>query len=260
MKTHIDILDSHDSLRGPFMQALTLHASVIATLIFLGWLARSGPTFGDKNPASGAVQVDVVNSIPIPHQGMQNPLASDTESQVPQTPLKEKNEIKKEVPPPDAVKLHNKRAKLKPAVKTQARNRFRAYQPLENQLTTATAPQVSNPLYTAKPGSGNVGTGMNTTLGSEFAGYAAQIRDIIARNWHTADIDPRLQTAPQVIISFDLARDGTIRNVTMVQQSRIPSLDTSVQRAILDSNPLPPIPPAFPRNSAKVEFTFELKR
>jgi len=260
MRTHIDVLDTQESLRAPFAKAMTLHLSIIGTLIFSTWLSRNGPTFGAPNPSAGAVAVEVVNSIPIPHQGLKNPLASDTESQVPQTPLKQKNQEKAEKPPPDAVKLHNKRAKIKPAEKTQAKNIFRPYQPLPNQLTSATAPQANNPMFTAKPGAGNVGTGMNTTLGSQFAGYAAQIRDIIARNWHTGDVDAHIQTAPQAIVSFDLMRDGTIRNVTMVQRSGITSLDLSVQRAILDSNPLPPIPTQFPKDSAKVEFTFELKR
>jgi len=261
MKTHIDILDTRESLRGPFTQAITLHLSVIAALVLYGWISRHGEQFGDRNPSGGAVAVEVVNSIPIPHEGMQNPVASDTQSQVPQTPLKEKNEVKKEVPPPDAVKLHNPKAKQKPAEKTQSKNMFRPYVKLPpNQLTSATAPQANNQMFSAKAGSGNVGTGMNTTLGTRFAGYSAQIRDIIARNWHTSDVDAHIQSAPQVVVSFELMRDGSIRNVTMVQLSNIPSLDASVKRAILDSNPLPPIPSEFTKDSAKVEFTFELKR
>jgi outer membrane biosynthesis protein TonB len=46
----------------------------------------------------------------------------------------------------------------------------------------------------------------------------------------------------------------------LLQTSGVPSLDFSVKRAILDASPLPPIPPGFDRDSAKVEFTFELKR
>jgi outer membrane biosynthesis protein TonB len=45
-----------------------------------------------------------------------------------------------------------------------------------------------------------------------------------------------------------------------VQQSGISALDYSVQRAILEASPFPPIPAGFDKDSARVEFTFELKR
>jgi TonB family protein len=63
-----------------------------------------------------------------------------------------------------------------------------------------------------------------------------------------------------VIADFDLMRDGSIRNLRLLQSSGISSLDFSVQRAIQDSSPLPPIPAGFPRSYASVEFWFELKR
>ena len=73
-------------------------------------------------------------------------------------------------------------------------------------------------------------------------------------------MDARVQTAPVVIASFDLMRDGSIRNLRIVQRSGISALDYSVQRAILEASPFPPIPAGFDKDSAKVEFTFELKR
>jgi TonB family protein len=261
MIRHADILDTPDSMRGPFTRAITLHASIIAALILWGWLQRPGVQFGDKNPSGGAVGVEVVDKIPLPHEGPPNPVANDSQSQVPQTPEKAKDRDKIEKPPPDAVKLKSKKAKETPQEKASARQIFRPYKQLDdNQLTSRNPPQVSNPMYSPQPGSGQVGTGMNTTLGSQFGAYAAQIRDIVARNWRTGDVEARYQTGPPVIASFDLMRDGSIRNVTVVQASGISSLDLSVRRAILDSNPLPPLPREFTRDSARVEFTFELKR
>ena len=57
-----------------------------------------------------------------------------------------------------------------------------------------------------------MGVGANSTLGTQFGAYAAQIQDLIARNWHTNDVTAR--SAPQVIASFDLMKDGSIRNLT----------------------------------------------
>jgi hypothetical protein len=99
--------------------------------------------------------------------------------------------------------------------------------------------------------------GANTTLGSMFGAYAAQIQKLIADNWRTADV--LVSSAPPVIASFDLMRDGSVRNLTIRQGSRIPSVDISVRRAI-EGVTLPPLPVGYPGNSARCEFTFELKK
>ena len=164
-------------------------------------------------------------------------------------------------PPPDAVPIKMRTPKKKVARVASERQRFRPYDQLEkNQLTTQTAPQVSNPAFTSQAGSGRIGTGLNTTLGAQFGGYAAQIRELVAQHWNTGEVDPRVQNAPVVIATFELMRDGSIRNLEILQRSGIPSLDFSVQRAIQDASPFPPLPVAFPKDSAKVEFNFELKR
>jgi TonB family protein len=255
------ILDRRDSMRGAFVAALTLHAALIGALV-LHALDRSQP-FGDNNPGGGAVAIQAVNSIPIPHHGEQNPLASDTQSEVPQAVTKPVDRVKEEIPKPDAIPIKTKMAKQKPAEVASQHQRFRPYDELDkNQLTSKTAPQVSNPMFTAQPGAGQVSTGANTTLGVRLAWYGAQIKEIVARHWRTNDVDPRLQTAPPVIATFELMRDGTVRNLEILQGSGNSALDISVKRAILDSAPLPPIPQnqGFDKPYAKVEFTFELKR
>ncbi len=255
------MLDRRDSMRGAFAAALTLHAALLGALV-LHALDRSQP-FGDQNPGGGAVAIQAVNSIPIPHHGEQNPLASDTQSEVPQTRTDPVDRVKEEIPKPDAIPIKTKMAKQKPAPVASQHQRFRPYDELEkNQLTSKTAPQVSNPMFTAQPGAGQISTGMNSTLGVRLAAYGKQIQGIVAAHWRTNDVDPRLQTAPPVIATFELMRDGTIRNVEILQGSGIPALDISVKRAIFDSAPLPPIPQnqGFDKPYAKVEFTFELKR
>jgi TonB family protein len=97
-------------------------------------------------------------------------------------------------------------------------------------------------------------------LGNRFPGYAQQIQELIARKWRTGDVDPNLQSAPTVIATFDLMRDGTTRNIKLLQRSGILSLDFSVQRAIQDASPFPPIPAGYDKDSVPVEFWFVLKR
>jgi len=217
-------------------------------------------SFGAPNAGGGAIGIEAVSSIPIPRTGAQNPLAHDTESQVPQQPAKPVEQTKRPKESPNAVALKMKQKKRLADVASE-HQRFRPFKEIDqNQVFATQAPQVSNPLFAAMPGSGRIGTGANTTLGTRFAGYAQQIQQLIAQKWRTGDVDARVQTAPEVIATFELMRDGRIRNLKILQPSGISALDYSVQRAILEASPFPPIPPGFDRDSARVEFWFELKR
>jgi periplasmic protein TonB len=253
-----DILDQRDSLRGAFFAAAALHAAVIGGLVFSSFTGHR-PSFGALQAGGAAVGVQAVNTIPLIHHGAPNPVANDTESQVPQTPVvKPKERVKEQPPPPDAIPLKMRKSKQKPAPETSSRQRFRPLNELlPNQLTSATAPQVANQAFSAS-GSGRIGAGPHTTLGDQFAGYADQIRQIVASKWRTGDVNA--QSAPTVIATFDLMRDGSVRNVQLLQRSGVTALDNSVERAIQEAAPFPPIPAAFPRSSASVEFWFELKR
>ena len=252
-----DILDRPNNIGPGFLGAVALHAAVIGALVFTSLQNRT--PFGSAQAGGNSIGIEAVNTIPLVHHGAPNPLANETESQVPQTPIKTRESVKQEKPPPDAIALKLKKNKQKPAPVTAAKQRFRPLDDLlPNQITSQDARQVSNQAYSAAPGSGRIGAGPNTTLGTEFGGYADQIRQIIASKWHTGDVSA--QSAPVVIADFDLMRDGSIRNLRLLQSSGISSLDFSVQRAIQDSSPLPPIPAGFARSYASVEFWFELKR
>jgi TonB family protein len=262
LSAHADILDDRESLGGAFAGALFLHVAVIGGMVAYTLINGRSEPFGAKDAGGGAIGVEAVNSIPLPHHGAENPVAHDTESQVPQTPAKPVEKVKEEkLPPPDAVPLKSKKAKKEPAKVASEKQRFRPFKDLDpNQLTAKEAPQVSNQMFSAMPGAGRIGTGANTTLGTRLGAYSQQIQQLVASKWRTGDVDASITSAPTVIATFDLFRDGTVRNVKILQRSGVPSLDFSVQRAILEASPFPPIPSSFEKDSAKVEFWFELKR
>ena len=83
MTQHADILDSRESIRGAFAGAVALHLTLIAAAVISAWIAAHTDSFGAKDAGGGAVGIEAVNSIPIPHHGMQNPLANDTQSETP---------------------------------------------------------------------------------------------------------------------------------------------------------------------------------
>ncbi len=247
--------------RGAFLVALAMHAAMIGGFLYSGWLAAHRSVFGAPDAGGASVAIEAVNSIPLPHSsGPQNPLASDTDSEVPQAPAKPIERVKEEKPPPNAVALKSRTAK-KTAADTSEKNKYRPPLPKIdlNQLYSKSAPAVSNPVFSAT-GAGRVGPGANTTIGNRCPAYAAQIQQLVASHWNTSNVDASVRTAPTVIARFDLMHDGTIRNVHIVQGSGVAPLDTSVERAIQDANPFPKIPECFDRDQASAEFWFELKR
>jgi TonB family protein len=253
-----NVLMRPDPKGRSFAFAVVLHASLLGTAILVNVIHSESDKFGDKNAGGVSVGVEVVDKIPLPHAGKQNPLAADTDNEAPQEPAKPLERAQKEVVPPDAVKINLHKDKKEQAKEESTKRRFRPFEQLEaNQLKSKIPQAVSSPLFSQMPGSGRVGLGANTTLGTQYGAYAAQIQDLIARNWHTNDVTA--QVAPQVVASFDLMKDGSVRNLTIVQSSRIQSLDLSVRRAI-EGVTLPPLPQGYPRSTAKCEFTFELKK
>jgi len=250
-----------DRMRGAFLVALAMHAAMIGGFIYSGWLAAHGSVFGAPDAGGASVAIEAVNSIPLPHaNGPQNPLASDTDSEVPQAPVKPAERIKEEKPPPDAVALKSRTAKKTTADIASDKNKFRPFKDIDPyQVYSKSAPAVSNPIFSAT-GAGHVGMGPHTTLGDKFAGYAAQIQQLIASHWNTSNVDASVRTAPTVIVTFDLMRDGSVRNVHILQGSGVSPLDASVERAISDASPLPALPPTFDRDHASIESWFELKR
>jgi protein TonB len=259
---HADILDQPESLRGPFGGALALHVSVIGGLIAYTWISGHRDSFGDPNAGGAAVGIQAVKSIPLPQRGPENPVAHDTESQVPQEPAKQERAKKEPPPPKNAVELKSKTAKqLRAKVEPQQIHHFKSFDELDpNKIKSQQAPAASNPMFSEMPGAGRIGAGANTTLGTRFGAYAALIQERIRQHWRTGDVDASIRTAPQVVVNFDIRRDGSISTPRIPQGSGITTLDFSVRRAILEASPFPPLPPEFERNSATVEFVFELKR
>jgi len=259
---HADILDQKESLRKPFTGAFLLHAAVIGGLVGYAWIGSHRDSFGDPNAGGLAVGIETVKTIPLPHSGPENPVAHDTQSEVPQQPVKQEKAKKEPPPPKDAIPLKSKNVK-QPRAKIEARPqpKLKSFEDIDpNRIVAKQAPVVSNPMFSEASGAGRVGTGANTTLGTRFGEYSGRIQQLVSQKWRTTDVDQSIRTAPKVTVSFDIHRDGSISTPRIVQRSGITTLDFSAQRAILDAGPFPPLPQAFDRSSATFEIVFELKR
>jgi TonB family protein len=253
----VDILDEREPIAGSIFFSILLHVSVVVFVVGYGlYSKRLQQVFGEPIASAGmAVAITPVSTIPIPkRQAPENPVAADTESLAPSLPQKqetiEKPPEKAEVVLPD---------KAKPEKPQRDERREQKYkQPVEaNQVPTRVPQAAVNPMYGMNSGSNGVGIGPNSPLGQRFGWYAEMIRKIIARNWMTNGLG-NAQSSP-AIISFTIMRDGTVRDVRIEQQSGNPAIDNSAWRAVLNSNPLPALPPQYVGGTAPAEFTFDLR-
>ncbi|HUO32554.1 MAG TPA: TonB family protein, partial [Bryobacteraceae bacterium] len=145
-------------------------------------------------------------------------------------------------------------------VERSAQNTWRAkQQDRPNQLYSQAGQALVSPMM-GQTGSGGVGVGQGSPFGNRFGNYVMILRQRVAEKWQTNDVDQRIHTLPAAIVTFDLLRDGSARNVRVEQSSGNVALDFSAQRAILDASPFPPLPAGYEHNSATIEFWFELRR
>ena len=257
MHQHVDILDQQESLGGPFVQSVLLHAAIAGALIISTiTFQHSRQVWGSANTAAGtAVAINSVKTIPLPSRaGKINPVANDTESQVPQAAKPEpKKEIK--VPDEDAIPLKSKLAKRQP--RPESPQRYRPEPPAENQVFSRTAPAAVSPMF-QKPGSGGVGVGPNSAFGNQFGAYADLVVQRVTEKWQTNGLAGlRL---PMAVITFDILRDGSVKNAQIMQRSGNSTLDYSALRAVMDAGPFPPLPAEYSGSSTNVELRFQLQQ
>jgi periplasmic protein TonB len=256
MQRHADILDEPESLGGPFVQSVLLHAAIAGALVLASIsFEHSRQVWGSANTAAGtAVAINSVSKIPLPSRaGEINPVANDTESQVPQAP---KPEPKKQVVVDEkAIPLPSKLAKKQP--KPEATQHWQPKLIPENQLYSRFAPAAVSPMF-EKPGSGGAGVGVNNAFGNQFGAYADLVVQRITNKWQTTGLAGL--HLPVAVITFDISRDGSVKNAKVAQSSGNSTLDLSAIRAVTDAGPFPPLPPNYSGSQADVELRFQLQQ
>jgi len=261
MPGHTDVLDQQESLSAPFLRSVGLHLGIVA--LVAGWAHfQFGHVerWGDpKSLGGGAVTITPV-SIPLPpRQGRENRVANDTESQVPAPP---KPEPKPVVKPPDpdaiAIKGRNQKQKDQPQPVAPPQNYTNVPEPKPNQVYSRTGQALNSPIFSQAPGGGGVGSGSQSPFGNRFGWYEQLLRERVASNWHSQELDARIRN--RVAVTFDILRNGSIQNVRVTTSSGNFQLDQSAQRAIVQSNPLPALPREFERDVATIEFWFSLQQ
>jgi periplasmic protein TonB len=256
-----DIYSEHAELSRPLAWSFGLHVAfavfVVLYTTFIHGFRGTGWGSGGTGDAMGAT---LVASIPLPANPEQTQSVLATESKgltksEPTVPEKE----------PDAIPIPDKnvKTKVKPApVKTATQRKAQPEPEETNQIPYGEGGPASGP-YTMTAGNTQGGfgfTGSGGDFGSRYAWYVQAVQRKVTENWLKYEIDPRINDAKRVYLTFDIARDGHPSNVEVEQSSGVPSLDQSAVRALQRIDTFGPLPGDYSGSKVSVEFWFDYKR
>ncbi len=256
---HANQIALPDGLKRPLLVSVTAHAGLVA-LMLVGMLAHPrGESWG--GPGGGAVQVSLVRRLPgisLPRPPVVTQSRRATESRG----------LHREEPKPEPPRQEQAQAlprfgeESKPAPR---RRRRREDPPVVNPPGAIPQGEGGPPAlpYTSFHAAGAEG-GMSFGSGGAFGGrypwYVDSVRRRISSNWLLSSIDPYVQWAPRVVVSFEILRNGTVVNLQVLRASGVASVDRSAVRAVLASAPLDHLPSDHAGDKVRVEFWFDFRR
>jgi periplasmic protein TonB len=257
-----DIFFEHESWGRNLAWSATLHGAFALAIGVSAWIIGSG--HGSSWGAGGtgsAMGVSLVSNVPLPANPVptQNVLANESKGlseSKPQAQVEEK----------EAIPIPEKNAKKKPAPQPTATQRKPQPEPPEqasNVVPFGEGGPVSGPYAMFNVGGARGGfglTGGGGDFGSRYAWYVRVVNQKVSENWLKYEIDPRIQSANRVYVTFDIDRSGHPSHIQIEQSSGVPSLDMSALRALERIDTFGPLPSDYSGNKVSVEFWFDYKK
>jgi periplasmic protein TonB len=174
-------------------------------------------------------------------------------------------------PPASGVKLSPEKPPAAPAERKGKEKEKKKPEAKPSPAPTTTGPATpqgpaSSPAGGPGPGgpsapgigaAGGTGIFSMDAAGSQFAWYRATVVASLQSHWNRPVLEDVRGTLT-VTVTFEVDRDGTLRNVEVAESSGVPSLDRSALAAVIDASPLPPLPSGWgqPPFSARFEFRY----
>ncbi len=108
------------------------------------------------------------------------------------------------------------------------------------------------------PSAGDAGgaVGGVVGLGTQYDYYNQQLVNALLRSWKKPVL-AGLRRPLVTVAAYEIANDGSVRNLRIVESSGVPTMDRSVLRAIGEAS-LPPLPPQLRGAPRSVQSAFEL--
>lgn len=247
-----------------FFYSVLFHISLSVLMLLGVWVQRSGERWGGIGGGDGsAVKVTLVPSTGIPMLQPTNAADSNvvdlTKSLHKEEPLPPPPEIKT-----DAIKLP-KFEKEKPLPPSKKSRIFEKKTPEPDNAVPGKGGSMNLPSgFNNTPGPLSGGPAMVGPGGGDFAGrypwYVQAVTRAISQNWMQNTIDPSVRAAhsAKTTVTFTINRDGSIKDIRLVQSSGNRSMDDSAQRALLSIDHFPPLPADYSGSYVNVTFYFDL--
>jgi protein TonB len=260
MQANADIFFEHSEWGKPLAWSAMLHVGVTAAIILYSVFVHGRP--GQSWGAGGggdAIGVSLVSNIPLPTSSVQtqNVLANESQGITKSLP----KPVEKE---PEAIPIPDKTSKKKPKPVTSAsRAKTEPLAEPTNQVPFGEGGPVSGPYGSFNAGGAHGGfgfTGGGGDFGNRFAYYVRGVQQKVSENWLKYEVDPRVNDARRVYVTFDIERSGRPTNVEVEQSSGVPSLDMSAVRAIQRIDTFGQLPNEYSGSKVSVEFWFDFKR
>ena len=249
-----------EDLQRPLVVSTGLHSLLLLALLFaIPRPHHHGQPWG--GPGGSAVSVSLVESLPgitLPRPEVVPPATRATQSKG-----LHRSEPRRESPPAGATPL--------PRFREEQKSLARLRPPARAEQTTETPPEaipygkggppvLPYTAFQAGATEGGMAFGGDAAFGARYPFYVESVRRRISSNWLISTIDPYVQFAPRLVLTFEILRDGNVVNIQMLRSSGIPSVDRSAIRALRDSSPLDRLPSDYSGDKVVVEFWFDFRR
>ncbi len=192
---------------------------------------------------------------PSPEPGRENRDATPDSAAATPAPAPQQQEERRDLPLPTADRG------FQPDSVTAARQPSRA-QPTEreggslgNALKNLQKYVQEQPFENRQGGAGEFGPMIQfDTKGVEFGPWIRRFIAQVKRNWFVPYAAMSLKG--HVVLSFNVHRDGTITDLTIVQPSSVAAFNHAAFNALASSSPTQPLPPEYPTDTAFFTVTF----
>ena len=204
MSQHVDILDERESLRSPLFGSLRVHAGVIALPFLFAFMRGSASrTLGRSEVArrrsrwhhSGGAHPDSIAARADQSGRKRHRVANPLRAREAAAEAGGRED-------PNAIALKSRNPQKKAAPQTTPQKYSPIKEPRPNQVYSSTGQAATSPMFSQAPGGGNVGSGSSSPFGNRFGYYEQLIRDKVARNWRSQDLDASVRNP--VVVTFDI--------------------------------------------------------
>lgn len=215
--------------------SVLVHAVALVVLVMFGNHVASNPIRPQHS-----IKVSMVH-LPQPKVQQTEPPAETV------VPPKPQPEIKQELPPKEVPQSKPKdppRTEVKPQEKIEVPEA--TVTPAETVDDVVAEPVVTGPSV------------VGTDTDFPFDWYLSRIDGLIKRNWDPRQHNFGKQAVISCAVHFQIARNGTVSQVTLIRNSGVGIFDRGALRAA-QTTKMPPLPPQFTGASLGVTVNFNLE-